>query len=610
MQQPAVARDPAYFGEGPHRLFGWFHHAPQALPRDCVAVICAPIGYEYVHCHRTVRHLADRLAQVGIPALRFDYHGSGDSPGTDLDPGRLARWTTDILAAVSEARSWSGRKTVCLVGLRLGATLAALAARECDIDLLVLWNPCVKGRAFVRELQAVAMAAEKTSGMKGALEGAGFIATGETIAQLKTIDLTKCALQARLGVLLLGRDDQLPDPALARHLAESGIACDQKDVPGWAAMIAEPQFSVVPDAALDVLVDWVASRCGEAGAVPAARGFDASRSMLSLALEGDNGRRVELEEQLCRFGSDNHLFGVLSRASADRDRPAVVLFNAGSVHHVGPHRNYVALARRLACEGFACLRFDLEGIGDSVLRAPGRENHPYPDTAIADGRAALQALASQFGYRRFIAAGLCSGAHSAFHAGLSMPEHSIAELVVINPLTFYWKEGLSLSTSRRFADMQMYKASMRNASRWRKLLRGDVDVRRPIAVVLGQFTTFARSHWDALVEMLVPGSGPRLSRDLRKLFAMGRHVTFVIAEGDPGLDILMAGARHTATRGLRSGHIGIEFIPGADHTFSQSGPCREMIERVCAILKPRLEAGQATLPAPAAASAPKSSLRN
>jgi len=36
--------------------------------------------------HRTYRHLADRLTARGLPTLRFDYDGTGDSAGESDDP--------------------------------------------------------------------------------------------------------------------------------------------------------------------------------------------------------------------------------------------------------------------------------------------------------------------------------------------------------------------------------------------------------------------------------------------------------------------------------------------------------------------------------------------
>ncbi len=143
--------------------------------RDCVAVICPPLGHEYVHSHRSVRYLADTLARAGVPALRFDYHGTGDSPGTDLDPGRVTRWLADVRRAIDDARARSGRARVCLIGIRLGATLAALASAERAVDQLVLWGPAVSGRRYVREMQAIAQASELAGrgGDAGWLEPAG-----------------------------------------------------------------------------------------------------------------------------------------------------------------------------------------------------------------------------------------------------------------------------------------------------------------------------------------------------------------------------------------------------------------------------------------------------
>jgi hypothetical protein len=304
-----------------------------------------------------------------------------------------------------------------------------------------------------------------------------------------------------------------------------------------------------------------------------------------------------IEERIVRFGADRHLFGVLTRTSSATDRPAVVIFNAGAVHRVGPNRVSVTLARELAACGFACLRFDLEGIGDSVLRAPGRENHPYPATAVADGAAAFDFLRKEFGYSRFIPVGLCSGAHNTFHAGLQLTDHGICELVMVNPLTFYWVEGMSLDDTRHFEDAIQYRKSMRDPGRWLKLLRGKVNVPRLVETLARLAKAKVRAHGDALRETFTPDAGPRLARDLRRLLAMKRPLSFFIAEGDPGREILLAGAKRTATRAMKSGEIAIEMIPDADHTFSQLRPRLEMIGRMCAHLRRHLhEAPRATGP--------------
>ena len=128
MPRSTIVREAAFVEEAGPPFFCWHHHDAAAPARDLVAVLCPPIGSEYTRSHRSIRHLADRFAAAGIPAIRFDYHGTGDSPGNDLDPDRLAAWRANVVDACARARAWSGRSRVALVGVRLGGTIAALAS--------------------------------------------------------------------------------------------------------------------------------------------------------------------------------------------------------------------------------------------------------------------------------------------------------------------------------------------------------------------------------------------------------------------------------------------------------------------------------------------------
>lgn len=583
-----VNREPVYFDDGEHPFFGWYHTANEAIQSDCAAVICSPVGYEYAHSHRSIRHLADRLARHGIPAIRFDYHGIGDSPGTDLDADRWQCWQDNIKAAMQHVREVSGRKRICLLGVRLGATIAALVASEIEIDFLVLWNPCVSGRRYLRELQAIASTADGfIPANDGSLESAGFVMSSETMATLRNVDLLDLTLNVTGRALLLERDDLSLDPALYTHLISTGVLCDHVSVSGYTMMMAEPQFTKVPEAAFSTIVKWVAIHSEPLLQTPSAHAMQ-SNDMVKLSFRDEHNVIAIIEEQLCRFGEDKHLFGVLSRVTNATNYPAIIFFNAGAVHHVGPNRLYVTLARNLAALGFACFRFDLEGIGDSVHRAVmARENHPYPDTAVVDAQAALDYLRGEFGYTRFIALGLCSGAHTAFHTGLAVEQDAITELILINPLTFYWMEGMSLETTRQFQDALHYKKSARNPGSWRKLIRGKVNFLHLFRVALLHFGALGKSYYDALRETLRPDTGTQLSQDLRRLFSMRRMFTMIIADGDPGHDILITGARRTASNAQRMGKIRVEVISDADHTFTQSKARKELFTRLAAILVQR-----------------------
>ncbi|MFL5579964.1 MAG: serine aminopeptidase domain-containing protein, partial [Gemmatimonadaceae bacterium] len=409
-----VARTPMYFGAD-GGLFGWYHEAPAAAPRDGVAVLCAPFGPEYTRAHRALRHLADRLARHGIATLRFDYHAVGDSAGSEADAGLFERWRASVVEAANAARRASGRTRLCLVGLRLGGTVAALAAAEAGAEAIATWNAVVKGRSYARELQAMALTAKDAPTETGdGLESAGFRIHAETLAAVRAVDLDAATIPAGTRVMHWKRED----------------------LPGWDGLLADHQFTVVPDAALEAIAAWVEAQLPPRDPAPAT----ASEPRTSLELDG-------VRETLCRFGEDGHLFGILARPTIASGRTAILLLNAGSIHHVGPHRLYVRLARELAALGHPALRFDLEGIGDSVLRRPGRENHPYSPTAMRDVDAALAFLRREHGCTRFVVLGICSGAYNTFQAGLALDDPGIARLVMVNPWYFHWHEGLSLDTT-------------------------------------------------------------------------------------------------------------------------------------------------------------------
>lgn len=67
-----------------------------------------------------------------------------------------------------------------------------------------------------------------------------------------------------------------------------------------------------------------------------------------------------------RLGEDQ-LFAVLHRPKSGTSRQGIVLCHALAEERLWSHRVYVNLARDLAREGFATLRFDFRGEGDSDL---------------------------------------------------------------------------------------------------------------------------------------------------------------------------------------------------------------------------------------------------
>ncbi|HMA91229.1 MAG TPA: alpha/beta fold hydrolase [Polyangiaceae bacterium] len=112
--------------------------------------------------------------------------------------------------------------------------------------------------------------------------------------------------------------------------------------------------------------------------------------------------------------ANDRLTGVLTESATSSDRPCVLILNAGLIYRAGPGRLSVEFARRAARTGFASFRFDLSGIGDSDPRA---ESVTSIENAVADAHEAMNMLEAQFGFKRFVLFGLCSGAvHAHFIA--------------------------------------------------------------------------------------------------------------------------------------------------------------------------------------------------
>lgn len=144
-----------YFGPPARRLFGVFDEPPPGRLSELGAVLCYPHGADYDGAFRSYRLLASRLAKAGVHVLRFDYLGTGDSAG-DLDEASVPEWTDNIVTALHELRTAHELREISLVGLRLGATLAALAAAECQVvDRVLLWEPVVDGGEYVRTLRVL-----------------------------------------------------------------------------------------------------------------------------------------------------------------------------------------------------------------------------------------------------------------------------------------------------------------------------------------------------------------------------------------------------------------------------------------------------------------------
>jgi pimeloyl-ACP methyl ester carboxylesterase len=315
------------------------------------------------------------------------------------------------------------------VGLRLGATLAfEHAAKAGDVESLVLWNPCVSGKAFVAEVSRLhkmylriepQMAAAIPCPADGE-EALGVFLPRALVDELSQIDLLGAQRRPALRTLVIDGGGTAGLPALVDRLRELGAAPELQAHPGHKFLITVSHRSLVPDEPIDAIVKWLAS------AYPAS---ERTETPLLPAQETTPAQ----ERPLLFSVHDRPLFGILTPADPARakaGRPAILLTNAGCVNRSGPHRLYVTMARRWAELGFDVLRVDLSGIGDSPVAPGERENLTYPPSALDDLRAAMRAL----GHERVVIIGLCSGGDYAFQLGAH--DSGVVGALLLNPRTF------------------------------------------------------------------------------------------------------------------------------------------------------------------------------
>lgn len=194
-------------------------------PARGAVVCCQPFAEEKKSAHRTFYDLALRLAEKRIASIRLDFFGCGDSDGF-LSDATTELWIQDIAAALDHlADSVPAEAPRFMVGLRLGASLAALCAAEAPgLAGLVLWQPVVNGRkAFAADLRRTLIKQMLTN-------GAGSVTRDELLARLESgegridldgFDLTGALYRGIAAIDLAAQDSPFAGPVLIAQMSHA-----------------------------------------------------------------------------------------------------------------------------------------------------------------------------------------------------------------------------------------------------------------------------------------------------------------------------------------------------------------------------------------------------
>lgn len=245
------------------------------------------------------------------------------------------------------------------------------------------------------------------------------------------------------------------------------------------------------------------------------------------------------------------MLGLLSMPPESEPSTGVIIVNGGAQYRAGAHRLFVQLARHLATQGHAVLRFDLPGQGDS----PGQPVS-FEATAPHIG-AAIDALRQHLPQLTNMALlGLCDGASASLLYLHARPDPSITHLILLNP---WVRSEVSLAKAQI---KHYYLQRLLMPDFWKKLLMGGVG-------------------WSALRELAQKTiqarrkPAPNREQGFQDRMAQAWHnfdgsILLLLSESDQTAQEFKAHTGHATPWRLWDQHKGltVEALPQADHTCS------------------------------------------
>lgn len=437
--EPTVT-EAGWWDAGGRSLFGSLHYPASYRVRGSV-VLCPPLFWEYAAAHETYRTLADDCARAGMAVLRFDYTGTGDSSGIPSEVEDVSLWMDDIKGAVCQLRRW-GSPFVAVVGMRAASNVIA-STPGLNADAVVLWDPAESGRIYLRQVTLLyksVLGAEKVEGGRAQDElGAqarpnadfplGFDFPQSFVSSLRQLSLSDAEYE--VSSLVLTRSGDLPVALAANPQMTVGAASGQEEL-----LEVFLETARTPTAACTTILEWLRGQQESLEAVPFSGGLHESwidpqnPSVIERVARIGDAEGQGLFAITTEHIRTNTLDGTQRNRSqedtgADDHRLTCLMFNSGTEWHIGPHRLYVDLARRVANKWIRSIRLDFRGIGDSPQGYPRAGHHAYSPWILDDLDAAVSAAPEG----PIVALGLCSGAYHALEAAA---RHQLFGVIPIN----------------------------------------------------------------------------------------------------------------------------------------------------------------------------------
>jgi len=536
-------------------------HVPTKKTRKKAVIIVGPIGPEYMHCHRSVKCLAQKIADNGFYSIRYDHLGMGDS-SSDLNNGDLmCKWMNSINAIKYYALENLSIDEVIVISLRSGALILAKYMESNTLNFPIFWYPYINGKRYIRDINIIdkLLKIDITDENKN-INGGGYPITPSAKKTLEEINLLN--LKYKKGIeLLIIEDSNVPSNTKFNHVMANNFNINNQLLPGLSEMTQQAGLSIVPQVCLEKICDWINNSNNNDEIL--------TDKQSDISLQDLDG--YDYNETVLKFTiNDKSIFGILTEPKNRQYNNIILLVNAGSAHHVGPNRLNVDLARQAASLNKASFRFDLSNLGDSNYSSEESLKNPYPMTATEDINVVINELSLLYD-KELRLIGLCSGAHNLFHAILNSTNNKIKQFIIINPLSFYWKQGQTISApegNQSEIDENYYSNQLLDINKWISLITNPSKMLNVIVFATQYIKNKIYNITYKILALLNLKQPSQLESDLISIINRNIDISFLYSDGDPGYKILNNQAPKLHTLYKNTDKFRIIKIKNADHTFS------------------------------------------
>jgi exosortase A-associated hydrolase 1 len=249
---------------------------------------------------------------------------------------------------------------------------------------------------------------------------------------------------------------------------------------------------------------------------------------------------------------EDRLVGVATLPEAPATTGVLILVG-GPQYRAGSHRQFTLLARSLGEAGFASLRFDFSGMGDSE-----GDKHEFSHTQDNLSAAIDAFLDAAPGVSRIVLWGLCDAASSAMMYAHLYPQ--VVGMVLLNP----WVHSGEYAPDVKMA--HFYRPFLADSNKWRTMLSGKNRI-IPTLRELGRDTL-------ALADKRFSSSSdqPFIQQMLDGLMRFQHGVLFVLSADDlTAREFSSLVASNSQWLQATSGpSVDTRTVNAADHTFSKA----------------------------------------